>query len=137
MLNDAGLVGVTVLSGIATSLIAYPLALKSKLPFLAAIIDRFLRFLPAMAVMTALEFLWPLAGNGPIFSRVATFVTNRCTKNWWRNFLFINNYVIDAIDIVSRFISFTKFILNIFSFLFSVEVHLFIRALTCNSSSSD
>ena len=100
LLNDAGLIGVTVLSGIATSLIAYPLAIKSKLPFLPAILDRFVRFVPALAVLTALEFLWPFAGSGPIFSRVANFVLNKCTKNWWLNLLFINN-ALDAIDIVS------------------------------------
>lgn len=42
-LNDAGLTGVPMFSGIATALIAYPLALKSKLPFFPAIIDRALR----------------------------------------------------------------------------------------------
>lgn len=58
------------------------------------------RFAPALAVLTAFEFLWPLAGNGPIFSRVANFILNKCTKNWWLNLLFINN-ALDAIDIVS------------------------------------
>ena len=60
----------------------------------------FFRFAPPMAVLTALEFLWPFAGSGPIFSRVANFVVKKCTKNWWFNLLFINN-ALDAIDIVS------------------------------------
>lgn len=59
-----------------------------------------------MAVLTALELLWPLSGNGPLFTRVAEFIKNRCTKNWWRNLIFFNNYVIDSVDIVSYFLLF-------------------------------
>lgn len=54
-----------------------------------------------MMAMTACELLWPLFGNGPLYSRVADHVADKCTKNWWRNLLFINNYGIDTIDIVS------------------------------------
>lgn len=55
--------------------------------------------------MTALELLWLFTGNGPLFTRVATFITNKCTKNWWLNLLFINNYIIDGTDIVSDLVT--------------------------------
>lgn len=43
ILNDAGLTGVCVMTGIATALITYPMAKEKKLSFLPAIVDRFLR----------------------------------------------------------------------------------------------
>lgn len=43
LLNDAGLTGVAMLTGIATALITYPMAKEKKLPFIPAIFDRFLR----------------------------------------------------------------------------------------------
>lgn len=71
-----------------------------------------------MMIMTALELLWFLSGTGPLFTRVANFVTNKCTKNWWLNFLFINNYFIDSIDICGGS-----------SFYTSVDLQLFILGL--------
>ena len=38
-------------------------------------------------------------GSGPFYKRVATFNLEKCSKNWWRNLLFINNYSIGAVDI--------------------------------------
>ena len=51
-----------------------------------------------MIAMTMCELLWPLFSDGPIYSRVANFVTDKCTKHWWMNLLFINNYL-DTVDI--------------------------------------
>lgn len=82
-----------------------------------------------MAVATALELLWPLVGNGPIFSRVSNFVLNKCTKHWWRNLLFINNYGIDTIDIVSVFDLFRSFS-RIYFVLFT-KVRGFVLLLEC------
>lgn len=46
-----------------------------------------------------MEFLWPLTGSGPFYKRIAEFNLSKCTANWWRNLLFINNYSIDPTDI--------------------------------------
>lgn len=110
----------TLLSGIASFAILYPMAKSKKLPYLAAIFDRFARFLPAMVSLTALEFLWHMVGSGPFFTRVAEFNNNRCRKNWWLNFLFMNNYFIRAIDICGGH-----------SFYSSVDLQLFILGLIC------
>lgn len=49
MLNDNGLMGAALLTGMATFTILHPMAQQRRLPVLAAVVDRFLRFLPAMA----------------------------------------------------------------------------------------
>ena len=47
-MNDNGLMGAALLTGMATFTILYPVAQQGKLPYVAAVIDRFFRFLPAM-----------------------------------------------------------------------------------------
>ena len=115
LMNDAGLVTTSFISGAAVFLIVYPMAVTGKLSYSFAIIDRFIRFLPAMISLTALEFLWPLTGSGPFFKRVAAFNLDKCSRNWWLNLLFINNYFIDGIDICGGH-----------SFYSSVDMQLFV-----------
>jgi hypothetical protein len=47
-MNDNGLMGTALLTGIATFTLLFPIARQSKLPYRAAVMDRFLKFLPAM-----------------------------------------------------------------------------------------
>lgn len=48
LMNDNGLMGAALLTGMATFTILFPVARQGRLPYVAAVIDRFFRFLPAM-----------------------------------------------------------------------------------------
>lgn len=59
-------------------------------------------FLPAMAVITSFELLWPIVGTGPLYSRAGNFIKDKCTQNWWYNMLLINNLIKDPLSVVSE-----------------------------------
>lgn len=117
-LNDAALSSVTFLTGFATFSILFPMAKKAKLPYLAAIADRFIRFLPPILVLTAFEFIWPIIGNGPLYTRVADFNLFKCENNWIYNLFFVNNIFLTSIDICGGH-----------SFYSSVDMQLFLLGL--------
>ena len=53
---------------------------------------RAFRFLIPIVGLLSLQFLWPMLGSGPIFSKYTTQLLDACRANSWKNFLFINNY---------------------------------------------
>lgn len=99
MVNDAGLLAVPFLTGVATFSMVFPMAQSGKLPYFAAVVDRIARFVPPMMVLTACEFLWPIVASGPLYTRVGNFNLEKCEKNWYYNMLFVNNYFLNSIDI--------------------------------------
>lgn len=98
--NDAGLLGLPFLTGYASFAMLYPMARRGRLPFKAAILDRVIRFMPPLLVLTACEFIWPILGSGPFYTRVSEFNLAKCEKNWFYNLLFVNNFI-NSIDICS------------------------------------
>ncbi|XP_063957538.1 nose resistant to fluoxetine protein 6-like [Lytechinus pictus] len=61
--------------------------------WLIAIVHRYLRITPAMAVMILLyTFVYPYLGEGP-FWHLRVQDTLACYDWWWTNFLYINNFV--------------------------------------------
>ncbi|XP_052126811.1 nose resistant to fluoxetine protein 6-like [Frankliniella occidentalis] len=60
-----------------------------------SLVSRYLRLLPALAVMVAFEALWlEHLGSGPIWNQtVVKIASESCQTHWWTNLLFINNYV--------------------------------------------
>jgi len=50
----------------------------------------------------ALEFVWPLFGDGPLFSEMASNVETSCKKYWWKNVLMIGNYIEGPSDMCIR-----------------------------------
>lgn len=56
------------------------------------ILFRWLRLGPVVLVLMAWEFVWPLIGDGPLFSEMTSFSDGNCKKNWWKNLLLISNY---------------------------------------------
>lgn len=102
MYNDAGLSGVTAFGGFAAFVVMYPMAKNKQLPYFLAYVDRFLKFLPSMIFITALDFIWPLTGSGPFHSHLSENIVDRCTRGWWANILMVSN-IIDPEDTVSTF----------------------------------
>lgn len=64
---------------------------KGKLNFTAAILDRWLRFVPCIMSLVALEFCFPLLGWGPLYSKIGQNIVGRCSKTWFYNLFFLSN----------------------------------------------
>lgn len=120
MLTDTGLLAFAFLSGLALFSILYPMLRRNPAMFsyTSAVMDRVMRFLPPILILTACEFIWPIMGSGPLYTRVANFHHQKCERNWMYNLFFINNYFIDGIDICAGH-----------SFWSSVDMQLFLMGL--------
>jgi hypothetical protein len=127
LINDAGLVVTSFISGAAVFLIGYPMVRAGKFPYVFNLVDRYIRFLPAMLCLTALEFVWPLTGSGPFFKRIAQFNLQKCSRNWWLNTLFLNNYFIDGIDICGGHTFYSSVDMQLF-IIGMIAMHLFSRS---------
>lgn len=82
--------------------------------FWKGIIDRYMRFMPVYAsillVRAAPMFLH--LGGHPIFDKFARLEGGNCRRNWWSNFLFINNIanLDDAVSSKSTYLSYVLYI---------------------------
>ncbi|KAI1303726.1 hypothetical protein HDE_02215 [Halotydeus destructor] len=125
LINESGLNIMVFLGGVASYSMLVPMAKNKKLPFFSAIFDRWVRFVPSMACITALEFIYPLIISGPLFSRVADFTLKKCTQTWWTNLVFINNWfpVIDicAGHTFSSSIDFQLFVLGLIATYITIK----------------
>ncbi|KAI1303644.1 hypothetical protein HDE_02075 [Halotydeus destructor] len=92
MLNENGLGMVAVVGGFATYWTVSPVIRKGKFNYLQAVKDRWLKFVPIIMALVAMEIVWPLIGAGPYYTRVANHLLTKCTNNAWMNFVFINNF---------------------------------------------
>ena len=96
LFNDNGLVVFGHLGGFATFYTLYPIMTKlmkdnKKFPYLLAVFDRYMRFIPSIMTMIAMEFVWTMLYSGPLFTRVSNFVLAKCTKSWWWQLTFMQN----------------------------------------------
>nr|XP_018896535.1 PREDICTED: nose resistant to fluoxetine protein 6-like isoform X1 [Bemisia tabaci] len=89
------------ISGFLTGYLFYPelekwderkkLSLKI---IVAPVIYRLLRFTPLYAVVILLNLsILPKLGEGPLWPSMVGKEVSRCSKTWWTNMLYINNYV--------------------------------------------
>ena len=97
LMGDSGIVMFAYLGGFTTFIMLYPIMKKMKaenkpFPFAFAIFDRWLRFTPSIMCLVCLEFLWPLLFDGPFFSRVGSFVHDKCQRTWFLNLFYIQNW---------------------------------------------
>jgi len=97
MLNDSGLVMFAFLGGFATFMMVYPMMKqmhkdRKSFPFGFAIFDRWLRFTPSIMSLVALEFTWALVFDGPFYTRVSSFVKDKCQRTWYHNLFFVQNW---------------------------------------------
>ena len=91
LINEAGLGLVTFLGGLATFLATVDPISRGTFSFKYAIFDRWIRYMPSLMSMVAIDILWPLSGSGPLFTQIANHLLDKCTRNAWMNFFFINN----------------------------------------------
>lgn len=123
--NDGGLGWITFLSAFSCySTLAS--AIKSKtFRFPMAVFDRWIKFAPVIAAITALDFTWPLLASGPFYTRVGQYISNKCSSNWWANVAFVSIFL-PALDICAPHtyyasIDFLLFVAGIFT------IHLLIH----------
>lgn len=91
-MNEGGLGLVTFIGGFATFWGSYEVMLKGNFRFKMAVVDRWLRYAPSLMSMVAIDILWPLSGDGPMFTLVANHIAKKCSNNAWMNLLFLNNF---------------------------------------------
>lgn len=92
LMNENGVVIFAYLGGFVTFTGLYPLAKDGKLPYAFVAFIRWVHFVPSILCLTMIEFIWPIFGSGPFFTRVADFVLKKCTESWWWNLFFIQNW---------------------------------------------
>lgn len=62
--------------------------------FVLLYIFRYIRLTPAYMAMIGLYITWmPKMGDGPIWNQRIGMEVERCEASWWKNILYINNYV--------------------------------------------
>ncbi|XP_058833255.1 nose resistant to fluoxetine protein 6-like isoform X2 [Topomyia yanbarensis] len=67
---------------------------RGRVNFAVIYIFRYIRLTPAYAAMIALYATWlPRLGSGPLWDRRMQLEQSRCQASWWRNILYINNYI--------------------------------------------
>ncbi|XP_054710310.1 nose resistant to fluoxetine protein 6-like [Uloborus diversus] len=57
------------------------------------ILHRVFRILPIYMVVVSFIYLAPIMGGGPVWHDTIDKFVESCYRNWWTNFLFINNFV--------------------------------------------
>lgn len=130
MLNEAGLGLVTFVGGFVTFWSTHTLMQKGTFRIGSALYEKWIRFMPSIMMMVAIDLLWPMYGSGPMYTGIANHLLNKCTRNAWMNFFFISNFV-TASENVSHHTNNALFLIH--SFATSVFHTHFIPASTCNS----
>ena len=105
LFQDAGIVAVTALGGFTTFMFAFPMAKSNQLSLTTVplvVVDKAIRFLPAILSIMALDMAWYLPFDGPFVNRVSKVILEKCSKTWWKTALFVNNLWGPSIEIVSN-----------------------------------
>lgn len=128
LMNEAGLGIVTFVAGFSTFWGTYDIIQKGNFRYRMAVFERVLRYLPAIVCLLAIDILFPLYGDGPIFKKVAQHVVWKCSKNWWMNFMFLSNYE-SCVDACTAHTFFSSIDLQLFM-IGLVVVYLLVRNRT-------
>lgn len=92
-INVHGLHAISFLSGITMGFSSWAYNKRKNTPsYFMQILDRWLRNAPGVLALISIEFLWPLAGSGPLHTHVAEDIIENCSTNWYQNIFFIMNY---------------------------------------------
>lgn len=90
-MNEMGFDFFSVLSGFAITSTFYKLIRKGKIDYHRLILSRYFRFVPPTLILIALQLLWPLISNGPLYTRFSQIVVEDCSANWWKHVVFLAN----------------------------------------------
>lgn len=101
LLNEAGLGLVTFSGGFVTFWSTHTLIQKGSFRIITSVYDKWIRFMPSIMMMVAIDLLWPMYGSGPMYTGIADHLLNKCTRNSWMNFFLVSNFV-TAPENVSR-----------------------------------
>lgn len=91
MLNEGGMGLVTFVGGFGTFWSTHKLITAGTFQFKRQIFDRWIRYMPSLMCMVAIDILWPFSGDGPFFTQISKHLLQKCTNFAWMNFLFIGN----------------------------------------------
>lgn len=98
LINDGGLGCLTFLSAyVAYASFKSPIS-RRVLRYHMAMLARWMKFVPVVMAITALDFTWPLYSSGPFHYRVSRFISDKCSANWWANFALVSIFL-PALDI--------------------------------------
>jgi len=102
------------LSALIIVLNVMPLLHRKQFNYLAYIIHRLLRLMPAYIGLVCLNFLWPLISSGPVWLvKGHSFVQYPCENYLWTNFLFINNWIWPEKQVSVHLITLARFSLSL------------------------
>lgn len=91
-LNEMGFDFFSVLSGFAIVTSFQKLIQNGKIEYRRIILSRYFRFVPPTLILIALQLLWPLTSDGPLFTRYSQLIVNDCSNNWWKHLVFAANH---------------------------------------------
>lgn len=66
---------------------------KSRFNVTLYVIQRVIRILPLMSIFIILTTLLPHLSSGPVWNEFFDTRIGNCYRNWWKNLLFIHNFV--------------------------------------------
>lgn len=89
------------------------------------IAGRYFRFMPAIAALIIFStFILPLLGSGPQWGTMITVQSKRCKRNWWMNFLMIQNWFgFENICMANSHHAATDFVLFVLSIFLIILIH--------------
>ncbi|KAI1293527.1 Nose resistant to fluoxetine protein 6 [Halotydeus destructor] len=79
------------IGGAVTLHTTYDLIDNDMLNFRHAVVNKWLKFMPSIMSLVAFDLIWPILGNGPLYTQAGSSILDKCSRNWWRNLLFISN----------------------------------------------
>lgn len=64
---------------------------SSKDSFSKIFLKKYLGIIPHILSVIAVEFLWPILGSGPLYTRVGKQILQDCKSNWWKHLVLMGN----------------------------------------------
>uniref|UniRef100_T1K018 Nose resistant-to-fluoxetine protein N-terminal domain-containing protein n=1 Tax=Tetranychus urticae TaxID=32264 RepID=T1K018_TETUR len=92
LFNAAVIEGFFYIGGFVTYVSLHTMLFKGTASLGSFAINRWMRYMPGMISIMAVEQVWPLLTNGPMAAEVRDNIYKNCAKNWWKNIFFINNF---------------------------------------------
>lgn len=92
LLNVTGLNIISFLGGLTLAISIYPNFKKRRSSYVKTIFNRWISTAPGIACLICMEFLFPIAGSGPMYTEIGQDAHDDCAKNWWKNILLIANW---------------------------------------------